>query len=103
MLGYSVFAYEGIGLSIFLISVLPVQEICADKKKYPKIVLYTLITMFCLFNIFGLFSLFVYGDKLTSAIIFDDITSAKNFIDVVRLFYCLQIYITFPLTILPSY
>ena len=57
MIGSSIYSFEGIGV------VLPIMEVTANPKQFPKILLLVMLTNAILFTGFGEFCLFVYGAK----------------------------------------
>lgn len=56
MIGSAIYSYEGIGV------VIPILEITEQPEKFPKILLFVLMTVMILYSGFGGFNLFVYGD-----------------------------------------
>jgi solute carrier family 36 (proton-coupled amino acid transporter) len=58
MIGSSIYSFEGIGC------VIPVLEVTANPKKFPRLLLYVMMTSLILFTGFGEFCLFVYGKEL---------------------------------------
>ena len=58
VIGFSVYAYEGIGV------ILPIMEIAEDKERYPVIVFIVITTVFVLYTVFGEFCYFVLGNGL---------------------------------------
>jgi proton-coupled amino acid transporter len=67
MIGSAVYSYEGIGV------VLPLLEVTQKPEMYPKILLYVLLTVMILYVSFGEYCLFIYGDKLVTPLITDNL------------------------------
>lgn len=63
IIGFSVYAYEGIAV------IIPVMEITEDKEKYPTVVVACTTTVFVLYTAFGEFCYFVYGKSLVLPLI----------------------------------
>ena len=57
-IGFSVYAYEGIGL------VMPVQDITKDPANYHRIVFAVVVTCALLYIIFGLICVVSWGEEL---------------------------------------
>jgi proton-coupled amino acid transporter len=64
-IGFSVYAYEGIGV------ILPVKEVTAVPEQYTKIVVGVIITICILFVSFGQFTVTAWGDELKTPLITD--------------------------------
>jgi uncharacterized protein with PQ loop repeat len=79
-----------------------VQSVCEDKKVYPKIVFSVMFTLFLIYFLYGFLVLQVYGDRLTSPLILDMIPHDNPIIICIKIVYCMNIVITFPLTINPA-
>jgi len=67
MIGSAVYSYEGIGV------VLPLLEVTQKPEMYPKILLYVLLTVMILYVSFGEYCLFIYGEKLKTPLITDNL------------------------------
>jgi proton-coupled amino acid transporter len=57
-IGSSIYSFEGIGV------VIPILDVTANPKQFPKILLGVMLTSLILFTGFGEFCLFVYGTEL---------------------------------------
>ena len=57
-LGISLFAYEGIG------TIIPVQDIAADKEAFPRLMNAVFFTVMALFMIFGQFCCMAWGQAI---------------------------------------
>ena len=88
-LGFSVFAYEGIGL------ILPVQDITADKKKYPFVINMVLVSMAIIFISFGLMCTLSYGNDQTPII--SDELPMNWFTWIIKVLFCLNVMFSYPL------
>lgn len=58
MIGSAIYSFEGIGV------VIPILEVTANPKQFPKLLLAVMLTNVILFTGFGEFCLFVYGSEL---------------------------------------
>lgn len=58
MIGSAIYSFEGVGV------VLPILDVCEDKKKFPKILFAVMMTNVMLYSFFGEYCLFVYGSEL---------------------------------------
>ena len=56
--GFSIYCFEGIGV------ILPIQDITADEKYYPKIVIMVIGFVGALHIMFGLYCSAVWGDTI---------------------------------------
>lgn len=64
-IGFSVFAFEGIGV------IMPVQDITANKEIYHKLVMLVIFVVCALYLFFGTFSVLAWGNDLTTPLITD--------------------------------
>jgi proton-coupled amino acid transporter len=87
--GFSIFAYEGIGL------IIPVQDITSDKKVYPFVIKAVVATMVLIFITFGLVCSATFGTKQTHLI--SDELPANPFIYTLKLLFCLNVTFSYPL------
>lgn len=62
-IGSAVFSFEGIGV------VIPILEVTREPAKYPKVLVFTLLTVLVLYTGFGEYNYFVYGNKLVDPLI----------------------------------
>jgi len=62
-IGFSVYAFEGIGI------VIPIYEIAGDKEGFLRIVYYVFITVCSLYLVFGWFCIEAYGGALKAPLI----------------------------------
>ncbi len=58
MIGSAIYSFEGVGV------VLPILDVCEDKKKFPKILFAVMVTNVIFYSVFGEYCLFVYGSEL---------------------------------------
>lgn len=72
-IGYSVYAFEGIGL------ILPVAEVTAKPEEYKKVV-YTVFFVCAFLNIFfGIYCCWAWGDELDMPLITDNLMQNTHF------------------------
>lgn len=105
-IGFSIFAFEGIGL------VMPVQDITANKKGYPRVLLCVVIAVAALYICVGVITLFSYGDGLNFVGPPDDKSTDKAQIILqqlplnwytwtVKMLFCLNLIFSYPLALYP--
>jgi hypothetical protein len=58
VIGFAAYSYEGVG------TVLPIMELTAHPKSYPKVLFAVLTTDLAIYLLFGELSYFVYGNAL---------------------------------------
>lgn len=97
MIGFAVFAYEGVGV------VIPIMDITEDEEKYPKILFYCITSVLSLYIVFGLMCYFSYGSHLLiSPIITSNLPNHDVFVDIVKVLYCINLVFSYPLVIYPA-
>ncbi len=96
MIGFSVYAFEGIGV------ILPVMDTCACPEKYPKILLLVLVVLTSTYIFFGQYCYTVYGNELTTPIVTENLPKGDIFVNVVKVLFCFNLIFTYPLVIYPT-
>ena len=95
MIGFAVYSYEGIGI------VLPIMDCTSKPEHYPKIFIAVITTVMLLYVFFGEFCLFTYGSGLKLPLITSNLPPGDTFIDIVKVTYCFNLFITYPLAMYP--
>ena len=96
IVGFSVYAYEGIGI------IIPVYDVTEKKELFPKILMIVLTMVFLSYCGFGVFCYIVYGKELQTPLITDNIP--KNwFTSAVKIIFCFNLIFTYPLVIYPAF
>lgn len=95
MIGFSIFSFEGIGV------VLPILDVTAKPEHYPKVIIAVLSTVMITYVGFGQFCLFTYGDKL-EGIITSNLPRGTVFVYLIKLAFCFNLFITYPLVLYPT-
>ena len=95
-IGFSVYAFEGIGL------ILPVQEITKKPEAYKTVVLYVFATCLILMVGFGLLTVSAWGDKLTTPLI-TDMLPDNTFCYIIKIFFCVNLIFSHPLQLYPAH
>lgn len=96
MIGFSVYSYEGIGI------ILPILDLTEKPQHYPKILLAVLTTVMVSYIGFGEFCLFTYGTALKEPIITSNLPRGSVFIYLIKIGFCFNLFITYPLVIYPA-
>ena len=105
MIGFSFYAFEGIGC------VMPIMEQTRDKNQFPKLLTAALMTLASLFIFFGLIcyaSFMSSGNKSEDTIIIYNIVPdnekslRKTIIVITELLYCVNLVFSYPLTVYPA-
>lgn len=98
-IGFAVYAYEGIGM------ILPVQDITANPKQYPKVMIAVIVFTCFLYTFFGNYACIAWGDELKTPLITDQLNrnGAPLWIGwVVKVLFCFNLLFSFPLVIYPT-
>lgn len=95
MIGFSVYSYEGIGI------VLPIMDCTSKPEQYHKIFIAVITTVMFLYLFFGEFCLFTYGNKLKLPLITSNLPTGDVFIYIIKITYCFNLFITYPLAMYP--
>ena len=96
IIGFSVYAYEGIGV------ILPVMEITEKKESYNTIVFIVITTLFLLYLAYGQLCYLVYGGNLKLPLITSYLPD-NAFTSFTKVFFCLNLIFTYPLVIYPAF
>lgn len=89
-IGFSVYAFEGIGL------IIPVQDVTAlNEKQYRRIVFLCFFTCASLFIGFGTFCSFVWGSEI--GVLITENLPENDIISVMKILFCLMLVLSYPL------
>jgi len=94
-IGFSVYAYEGIGI------ILPVGDVTKNPETYPKIVVVVIITICIIFVSFGQFCVMAWGEELTTPLITDQLPSEWPSW-MVKALFAINLIFSFPLVLYPA-
>ncbi len=95
MIGSAVYAYEGFG------TILPLLDVAEKPELFSKTLFQVLATVFVLYTSFGVYNYVVYGSELVDPLITANL--GQGFIvNCIRLAYCFNLVLTFPLTVYPA-
>ena len=89
------FAYEGIG------TILPIQDVTADQKGYPRIVNLVVLTMVSLFVAFGFICANFYGEAITEGTTVLQLFPDNWFSWLIKFAFCINLFFSYPLLIYP--
>lgn len=95
MIGASAYSYEGIGI------ILPIYDVTAKPQVFKKILTFVFITVVSLYIIFGDFCLFVYGDKIDTPLITDNLPHTP-IVYVTKVIFACNLFFTYPLAMYPA-
>jgi solute carrier family 36 (proton-coupled amino acid transporter) len=102
-IGFSVYAFEGIGI------ILPVYEITANKQDYPRILTYVVFFICFIYLFFGEYELFSYGgytatntEGLIEPLIIDSLPPQQVFVWFIKVMFCFNLVFSYPLVIYPA-
>lgn len=98
-IGFSVYAYEGIGI------ILPIQDITANKEQYLSILTYVLCFIFILYIAFSEFCIFSYGEASVSSdpLITASMPQADIIVWIVEILFCFNLVFSYPLMAHPAF
>jgi proton-coupled amino acid transporter len=96
MIGFSVYAYEGIGV------ILPIMDITEKPEQYPKILMAVLVTVMVSYVGFGWFCYFIYGNQLVDPLITANLPKGSPFVWIIKIAFCFNLVFTYPLVIYPA-
>jgi len=89
-IGFSVYAYEGIGL------ILPVREIVQNDKDYRKIVQAVILTCAILYISFGYFCIIAWEEDINSPLITDQLPKTWD-VWVIKILFAINLVFSYPL------
>jgi proton-coupled amino acid transporter len=97
-IGFSVYAYEGIGV------ILPLQDITADKDDYVRVMTYVLCFIFVLYIVFSEFSIFAFGQHSigNNPLITQSMPQDSPLVWCIEICFCLNLVFSYPLMMHPA-
>jgi proton-coupled amino acid transporter len=96
VIGFSVYVFEGIG------TLMPILATAQKPKEFPKVLLWAMLTLTVFYITFGEMGYAAYGDEMKNSIILLDLPDESNFVQVIRILYCLNLFCGYSLTIYPT-
>ncbi len=91
IIGSAIYSYEGIG------TIIPILEVTEDPKKFPRIVLYVLLTNMVLYTGFGEFCMFVYGTKMNGVPLITEMLEGDWPVYIIKILYSVNVVISIAL------
>lgn len=95
MIGSAVYAYEGFG------TILPLLDVAEKPEQFSRTLFAVLATVFVLYTSFGCYNYIVYGKDLVDPLITKSLEKGIV-VYVIKIFYCINLVLTFPLTVYPA-
>lgn len=96
MIGSAIYSFEGVGV------VLPIMDLCEDKKQFPKILFAVLVTDVFLYAIIGEFCLFVWGSELEGKPLITQNLPEGPLVWTIKGVFCINVILSISLTCYPA-
>ena len=97
MIGFAFFMFEGIGC------LLPVMREAEKPDIYPMQTLAALCLLCSLYVVFAFTCYYAWGSDLTESVVTEMLPPDNTFVQIMKLLFCLNLMISFPITIVPVY
>ena len=97
MVGFSFFMFEGIGC------LLPVMREVEKPDLYPIQTIGALIFLCTIYVLFAFTCYYAWGSNLDEPVVTEMLPPDNHFVQVMKLLFCLNLMISFPVTIVPVY
>ena len=95
-IGFSVYAFEGIGI------ILPVQDITKNQEQYKSIVVLVIVVVSAVYIAFGYFCVNAWGTEMTTPLITDQLP--EGWVTYIILFlFSLNLIFSYPLVLYPAH
>lgn len=96
MIGFSCYTFEGIGV------VMPIMHACNVPNKFPKILLYAMVTLICVYSLFGNLVYYTLGSGLKHSFVTQEIDQKSTIVIVLNFLYCVNTMCSYAITIFPA-
>ena len=96
MVGFAFFMFEGIGC------LMPVMKETAVPEKFGMLTASALITLCSVYICFGFLCYYNWGDTLDESVVTEMLPADDEFVQVVKLLYCINLVFSFPIAIVPA-
>lgn len=96
MIGFSVYVYEGIGV------VMPIMATCNCPDKFPKLLIAAVAFLTFVYIVFAEICYYTFGEHLTAPIVMSMMPESNIIIMIVKILYCLNLTLGYPLCIYPT-
>jgi solute carrier family 36 (proton-coupled amino acid transporter) len=85
MVGFSCYAYEGIGV------VLPIMQVCDCPEKFDKLLMYAFITLIIVYIGFGELCYITLGNTLNEQFITKELDQGSSLVIILQMIYSLNL------------
>lgn len=96
MVGFSCYAYEGIGV------VMPIMSACDCPEKFDKILFYALLTLTLVYCLFGNFCYLVIGTKMDTTFITQELDPTSKVVSILQIMMSLNLICSYAIMIYPT-
>jgi solute carrier family 36 (proton-coupled amino acid transporter) len=96
MVGFSCYAYEGIGV------VMPIMSACECPEKFDKILFYALLTLTVVYCLFGNFCYLVIGTDLDTTFITQELDPTSKIVSILQVMMSLNLVCSYAIMIYPT-
>jgi len=96
MIGFSCYAYEGIGV------VMPIMSACECPEKFDKILFYALLTLTVLYICFADLCYLILGKELDTTFITQELNQGSSVVILLQIIYSINLVCSYPIMIFPA-
>lgn len=97
MIGFAFFMFEGIGC------LLPVMRETANPETFSSMTIGALMTLAVSYVLFSFLCYYAWGENLDESIVTEMLPADNTFVQVMKLLFCANLVISYPLTIVPTF
>ena len=95
-LGFTIYAYEGIGI------VMPVMATCEKPERFKAMLTYAFVTLMAMYAGFALICYYAWGSNMDQAIITQMLPADSVTVVIIKFLYSMNLVCSFPIIICPA-
>ena len=96
MVGFAIYAYEGIGV------VMPIMQASAEPDQFIKCLVAAIVTLSFIFLFFGELTYFTFGSDLNEPFITEMLPADNLWIEIIKVLFCFNLVFSYPITVNPT-
>ena len=96
MVGFSIYAYEGIGV------VMPIMQASAEPDKFIKCLIAAICTLTVIFLFFGELTYITFGSDLDEPFVTEMLPASNLGVEIIKILFCFNLVFSYPITINPT-
>lgn len=97
MFGFSIFIFEGTGISKLFELVLTIRNQCQNKENFKDVLKKSYLLITTIIIVFSLFTYFVYGSELNGPIILSNLPIKNVIVQIMIFVFNINLIISFPI------